>query len=294
MYIEFTSAPVPPVADFSGSPTSGVAPLTVNFTDLSTGSPTSWSWDFGDGGTSFDQHPTYIYNDTGTYAVSLTASNAYGSDNETKVDYITVTEAGGTMHVHGMVVGRRKAGPNYLGTCTVTIHDELNQAVPNATVYVTATGPTGGDYNGTTLSDGTVYFETSGIKKPTGEWCFEVTNVTHATMTYNSAGNDVTMACESGPVYRRAAGILPTEFSISNYPNPFNPSTVIEMSLPVASEWNISIFNIVGRKVAEFNGFNEAGRVMVSWDASNQATGVYFYKGRAGQFSATRKMMLLK
>ncbi|NIQ09984.1 MAG: PKD domain-containing protein, partial [Gammaproteobacteria bacterium] len=42
----------PPTADFAASPTSGTAPLTVNFTDLSSGSPTSWSWDFGDGGTS--------------------------------------------------------------------------------------------------------------------------------------------------------------------------------------------------------------------------------------------------
>ncbi|MEW5995100.1 MAG: S8 family serine peptidase, partial [Candidatus Zixiibacteriota bacterium] len=63
---------VPPVADFVGSPTSGNAPLTVNFTDQSTGSPTSWSWDFGDGGTSTAQNPSYTYNSVGTYTVSLT------------------------------------------------------------------------------------------------------------------------------------------------------------------------------------------------------------------------------
>jgi len=93
-YITAT-APPPPVADFSGSPTSGEYPLTVDFTDLSTNSPTSWSWDFGDGvGTSTLQNPSYTYTSAGTYTVSLTATNAYGSDNETKLDYIAVTEPG--------------------------------------------------------------------------------------------------------------------------------------------------------------------------------------------------------
>jgi PKD repeat protein len=85
--------PVAPVANFQGSPTSGNAPLTVNFTDLSTGNPTSWSWNFGDGvGTSTAQNPTYVYASKGTYTVSLTATNAEGSDEQTKIGYITVTE----------------------------------------------------------------------------------------------------------------------------------------------------------------------------------------------------------
>jgi len=82
----------PPVANFSGSPTSGCVPLTVNFTDLSSGSPTSWSWNFGDGGTSTQQNPSHTYTTTGTYTVSLTATNAYGSDTETKTAYITVND----------------------------------------------------------------------------------------------------------------------------------------------------------------------------------------------------------
>ncbi|MEW5795810.1 MAG: S8 family serine peptidase [Candidatus Zixiibacteriota bacterium] len=80
-----------PVANFSGSPTSGYAPLTVNFTDLSTGGATSWSWDFGDLGTSTAQNPSHVYASAGTYTVTLTASNACGSDGETKVGYITVS-----------------------------------------------------------------------------------------------------------------------------------------------------------------------------------------------------------
>ena len=84
--------PVPPVANFSGNPLSGNAPLTVNFTDLSSGNPTSWDWTFGDGGTSHVQHPSHQYTTANTYTVGLTAANQYGQDTETKVDYITVTQ----------------------------------------------------------------------------------------------------------------------------------------------------------------------------------------------------------
>jgi PKD repeat protein len=85
----------PPVANFTGTPTVGNVPLTVNFSDASSGSPASWSWTFGDGGTSSSQNPSHTYNAAGTYTVSLTATNAYGSDSETKTNYITVSEPGG-------------------------------------------------------------------------------------------------------------------------------------------------------------------------------------------------------
>ncbi|MGA2934840.1 MAG: DUF2341 domain-containing protein, partial [Methanomicrobiales archaeon] len=64
--------PTPPVAAFSASPISGKAPLTVTFTDQSTNTPTSWSWDFGDGATSNLQNPVHTYTAAGTYTVKLT------------------------------------------------------------------------------------------------------------------------------------------------------------------------------------------------------------------------------
>lgn len=83
-------------ADFSADITSGEAPLSVNFTDLSTGTVTSWSWDFDDDGLedATDQHPTHTYSEAGIYTVALTVTDGTDSDTETKTDYITVSTAG--------------------------------------------------------------------------------------------------------------------------------------------------------------------------------------------------------
>ncbi|MGD9404299.1 MAG: S8 family serine peptidase [Anaerolineae bacterium] len=87
----FGSPPEPPIASFSGSPTSGEAPLTVSFTDNSSGEIVSWDWDFGGGGTSTLQNPTYEYAAAGVYTVSLTVTGPGGADEEVKDGYITVT-----------------------------------------------------------------------------------------------------------------------------------------------------------------------------------------------------------
>ena len=81
-----------PIAAFTADKTSGAAPLTVKFADTSTGSPSSWYWEFGDGSNSTLQNPTYTYETPGNYTVNLTVTNDKGTDNETKVDYITVRE----------------------------------------------------------------------------------------------------------------------------------------------------------------------------------------------------------
>jgi PKD repeat protein len=85
-----------PVADFSGDPLTGSNPLEVNFTDESTGSPTTWLWEKNDGGgwVDFDgdptvQDPVEIFG-IGTWDVRLTACNLDGCDTKTQTDYVTV------------------------------------------------------------------------------------------------------------------------------------------------------------------------------------------------------------
>ena len=96
-YISVT-ATAGPTADFSGTPTSGTAPLTVSFSDLSSGSPTSWAWDFDNNGVvdSTVQNPSFVYANPGSYTVKLTVGNANGSNTKTKIGYISVNTTGTT------------------------------------------------------------------------------------------------------------------------------------------------------------------------------------------------------
>jgi PKD repeat protein len=116
----YSPANQPPLADFSADNTSPGLGQTVNFTDLSTNLPTSWSWVFTPssvsytGGTSStSQNPQVQFNDNTDYTVQLTSTNAYGSDVENKVDYISVStlqtyctaSGGGDEYISGVQIG---------------------------------------------------------------------------------------------------------------------------------------------------------------------------------------------
>jgi hypothetical protein len=80
-----------------------------------------------------------------------------------------------------------------------------------------------------------------------------------------------------------------------NYPNPFNPTTTISWQLPVNSRVKLTIYNLAGQKIVELiNGQQSAGFHSVDFDASQLASGVYFYRLESGQYFETWKMMLLK
>jgi uncharacterized protein (TIGR02145 family) len=86
----------PPIADFTASITSGSAPLTIHFTDQSVNNPTNWIWGFSDGVTSNQQNPTHTFNNDGSYTVTLTVSNEFGSDTRSKINYIYIGGSGST------------------------------------------------------------------------------------------------------------------------------------------------------------------------------------------------------
>ena len=81
-----------PTANFSATPLSGCTPLVVTFTDASTGGPTSWDWDLGNGTLSTQQNPTTTYFNSGLYTITLIATNASGSNTITKTQYIKVDD----------------------------------------------------------------------------------------------------------------------------------------------------------------------------------------------------------
>jgi hypothetical protein len=89
---------------------------------------------------------------------------------------------------------------------------------------------------------------------------------------------------------------MPGRFVLEqNYPNPFNPTTQINYEIPTASLVTLKIANILGQTVATLvNEKHEAGSRPVTFDASKFASGFYFYQVTAGNFSATKKMVLKK
>jgi PKD repeat protein len=188
---EYEGGPQPPVAEFSGNPTSGPPTLTVYFTDLSSGSPTSWDWTFGDGGTSSAQDPSHDYTSVNSYTVSLTAHNAQGQDTETKVDYINVSNQ--SCHV-GDIAMANGGVPSYKADATITVHDQDCQPLAGVTVDVTWSGAAPGSDSDVTDEYGQVTF-TSGRNKAGGTFTICVDSLTLTGYPYQSGDNHET--CDS-------------------------------------------------------------------------------------------------
>ena len=89
---------------------------------------------------------------------------------------------------------------------------------------------------------------------------------------------------------------LPSDFSPSqNYPNPFNAQTTIQYSIPKESMVSIDIFDILGCRIRTIDeGLKPAGNYQAVWDASNQASGIYFYRFKAGEYIEMKKIVLMK
>jgi len=96
-------------------------------------------------------------------------------------------------------------------------------------------------------------------------------------------------------VVERESGI-PKQFALQqNYPNPFNPSTEISYEVPKASFVKLSVFNMLGQKVADLvNGEQNPGKYQAPFNASNLSSGIYFYRLTAGSFVSIKKMVLIK
>ena len=92
------------------------------------------------------------------------------------------------------------------------------------------------------------------------------------------------------------SNLLPKEFSLSqNYPNPFNPSTSIQFAIPSRQFVTLKIYDVLGRVVATLvDERKEAGKYNVQWNTSGSSTGVYFCTMRAGTFTQTNKMLLVR
>jgi PKD repeat protein len=288
-----------PAADFVGTPTTGTIPFTVDFTDLSSGSPTTWAWNFGDGGTSSAQNPSHTYTSAGVYDVILTVTNADGSDSETKQGYITADPPAGQTFVHVAnvtVTSATAKGNRVYGVASVKVVDQGGLPIAGLTVTGDFTQPITQTVSATTDANGIALLESRSERNPATEFCFSVTDVTGTGVSYDPSANVVTSACESGPTAKFANGDLPEGFELGqNYPNPFNPTTVIEFSIPTTSQVSLIVYNVVGQKVTTLvNQTLDAGAHSVEWDASAMPSGVYLYQLQFGDNTISKKMVLAK
>jgi uncharacterized repeat protein (TIGR01451 family) len=154
--------------DFSASPNPVCVGSPVQFTDQSTGSPTSWNWSFGDGDTSTQQNPTHTYSSPGTYSVSLAISNNSGcSDNETKSSYITINPtptatASSNSPVYEGTTINLYGGPNGMTSYSWTGPNGFTSSLQNPTITNASTAMAGTYYlsvnNGSCSSDNTTTY----------------------------------------------------------------------------------------------------------------------------------------
>ncbi|MBZ0204151.1 MAG: T9SS type A sorting domain-containing protein, partial [Ignavibacteria bacterium] len=117
-------------------------------------------------------------------------------------------------------------------------------------------------------------------------------------MTGWSAGTGGTISKMTGAVVgiNNPISQIPNTYKLEqNYPNPFNPTTNIKFGLPNAGNVKLVVFDILGREVTTLvNEYKIAGIYTVDFDASMYSSGVYFYRIESGDFSQTKKMLLIK
>ena len=144
---------------------------------------------------------------------------------------------------------------------------------------------------------GGIIIDTAGNSYVTGNFYGTATFGSHSLIS--SGGEDIFVAKLNSSVSAENE-IIPAVNSLSNYPNPFNPSTTIQFTTEnTEKNTEIIIYDIKGKKVRTFNCHPELVEGSVTWngtDENNQpvSSGIYFYKLRSGKFEVSRKMLLIK
>jgi Zn-dependent metalloprotease len=169
------SANAPPVSNFKADATQSCTGA-IQFTDLSTGGPNAWLWNFGDGATSTLQHPFHNYVSNGTYTVSLKASNAYGNNTNVKTSYVTITKPTGPSVANVSSCGPSSFNLAVAGETQVTWFDTSGNVVSNGGSFVTPV-----------LSSTTTYYVQDTIPQPIYK-VGPVSNAIGAGANYNTTG----------------------------------------------------------------------------------------------------------
>jgi len=317
-----TAAPGPPVANFSGTPATVVEGGSVQFTDLSTNTPTTWAWTFAGGtpGTSTSQNPTVTYSTAGSYTVSLTVANASGSDTKEIAAYITVNTGSGTPDY--CVSHSNNCTNDYIKKVVVSNFSNTS----GATTYSDFTGLTIGLAPGTSNSvvltpNSTtrkeswrvwIDFNSDGDFTDAGELVFAANNkkgIASGSMVIPSTASGQTRmrvsmkyggaptSCEVftyGEVedYTVSFGNAPAitaivqDFNLELYPNPAKDLLNIQLSGNIEKA-NIKIYNALGMIIDDF----DVDKNTLTVNISNYARGIYYIGADNGSKTTLKKFI---
>ncbi|MFH1052651.1 MAG: PKD domain-containing protein [bacterium] len=271
------------VAAFSASPTTGSAPLSVTFTNESLGdpAPTAWYWDFGDGTTSVEKDEVHLYRNPGTYDVSLIVDNGDRRDTLIKEGYIVIEGEVFTADFTAVPT----TGPEPLAV------QFTDQSTGTPTEWLWNFGPS----SATSTEQNPVYvYEESG---------------TYTVSLYISDGTNEDTEVKENYIIVGGTGIneiMQGSFELfQNYPNPLMNTTTINYSLKYSSHVTLKIYNVLGDEVKTFasRDYIEPGLYSLNWDSRDNTgkllpAGVYYYEltleGTEYKVGKTREMIIVR
>ena len=247
---------------------------TANFTNTSTGGapPIIYFWDFGDGDTTYQISPTHTYTYNGTYIVCVTMISPMWSCQSKYCDTVVIIGAA-------------------TSTCVAAFTSYPDTALPSKIHFIDQSGGipvqwlwSFGDFN------------LSSQQNPVHQYSMPGTYSVCLTV-YTAAGDTCTI-CKNIVIGSISTGILNIENNFSaltNHPNPFNAYTTIYYSLEESSAVELSIYDMMGRKITELeNGNKTAGNYHAEWNPQNLPAGIYWAKLNAEGKVSAKKLVLIK
>jgi PKD repeat protein len=282
----------------------------IDFYDMSTNIPTSWSWSFpgGNPSSSNSQNPANInYTATGAYTVSLTSTNQFGSNTKTVVNYIRV--AGVPLNTFNLV------SPPNLSTIQVSNNDptivrfDWQRSSTSPTVrYIFKIRKFGTQIDNSYASDNNGTDTAISLRKSfldsvatafgfTGDsvrciWRAAATNGVDTLLS-----NTFLITIKSTTIgITKISSNVPERFNLyNNYPNPFNPRTMISFDVAESRHVSVKVYDIQGKEVEILVNQNlTPGKYNVDFNGENLASGIYFYSLETENVYQVKKMVMIK
>jgi PKD repeat protein len=295
----------PPVVKVAASPSSGPAPLTVQFSSAGSldpdGSIVSYLWNFGDSTYPPDQtspNPVHTYTQSGplTYHATLAVVDDRGGTASASVQ-INITTTTPTVHVGSQSVSRVKlANGRWQAQDVVQVVDGNGAPIAGATVSAQFSGPTSGSVSGITGTLGLVTLKSTAAKRATQPWCFTVVSIGVTGSTYLPSANVVTTQCEGSSGAN--AGLAGTSgMTIESRAS----SARIRFSLVQPTVVDMRIFDVAGRQVRALvqRQWLQSGAHAIDWDGRSDTgqalpSGIYFVRADAGGVRNLGRICILR